>query len=109
MAEHEIKQLEHQIEGAKYQLKAAQLEIKSTEKEIENNISMNTFMKEKFSNQQLYQWMAGKLAAMFFQTYKLAFDMAKSAERAFWPGKVWGWTSITWKKHTSTPTTAGLK
>jgi hypothetical protein len=83
MATSEIKQLEFQIKGAEHQLKAAQHELESTKMEIKNNEAMKTFMKEKFSNEQLYLWMSGKLAAMFFQTYKLAFDMAKSAERAF--------------------------
>lgn len=83
MAIEEMKQLDIQIQGAKYAIKSAQLELKSTEKEIENNESMTTFMKEKFSNMQLYQWMAQKLSGMFFQTYKIAHDMAKAAERAF--------------------------
>jgi len=83
MAESEIKQLEAQIEGAKYQIKVARLEIESTEKEIKQNESMNSFMKNKFSNEQLYQWMTSKLSGLFFQTYKLAHDMAKSAEKAY--------------------------
>jgi hypothetical protein len=83
MAESEERQLAHQIKGAEYQIEAARLELQSTEKEISNNKAMNTFMKEKFSSEQLYQWMAGRLSGLFFQTYKLALDMARAAERAF--------------------------
>ncbi|MDJ0518511.1 MAG: hemopexin repeat-containing protein [Trichodesmium sp. MO_231.B1] len=83
MAESEIKQLEAQIEGAKFQIKVARLEIQSTEKEIKQNESMKRFMTSKFSNEQLYQWMTSKLSGLFFQTYKLAHDMAKSAEKAY--------------------------
>ncbi|AOW98559.1 hypothetical protein BJP34_03050 [Moorena producens PAL-8-15-08-1] len=83
MAESEIKQLEAQIEGAKYQIAVARLEIQSTEKEIKQNESMKRFMTSKFSNEQLYQWMTSKLSGLFFQTYKLAHDMAKSAEKAY--------------------------
>ncbi|MGK7948373.1 MAG: hypothetical protein AB4368_06080 [Xenococcaceae cyanobacterium] len=79
----EVKQLEAQIQGAKYQIEVARLEIQSTEKEIKQNETMNTFMKSKFSNEQLYQWMTSKLSGLFFQTYKLGHDMAKSAEKAF--------------------------
>ncbi|WP_293116023.1 hemopexin repeat-containing protein [Moorena sp. SIO4G3] len=83
MSESEIKQLEAQIEGAKFQINVARLEIQSTEKEIKQNESMKRFMTSKFSNEQLYQWMTSKLSGLYFQTYKLAHDMAKSAEKAY--------------------------
>jgi hypothetical protein len=79
----EIEQLDHQIAGANWQIRAAEHELAAHEKEAEHNQSIHTFMKEKFSNQQLYQWMSGKLSALYFQTYKLAHDMAKAAERSF--------------------------
>jgi hypothetical protein len=82
MAIHEMKQLDIQIEGARHAIKAAEYEIQSLDKEIENNESMRTFMKEKFSNEQLYRWMMGKLSGMFFQTYKLAHDMSRAAQRS---------------------------
>jgi hypothetical protein len=83
IATSEMTQLAAQIEGAKYQIKAAQLELKSTDQEIKQNESMNRFMQNKFSNEQLYQWMTSKLAGLFFQAYKLAHDMAKAAEKAY--------------------------
>ncbi|NEP51816.1 MAG: hypothetical protein F6K65_24695 [Moorea sp. SIO3C2] len=83
MAESEIKQLEAQIEGAKLQIQVARLEIQSTEKEIKQNESMKRFMTSKFSNEQLYQWMTSKLSGLYFQTYKLAHDMALAAEKAY--------------------------
>ncbi|WP_424101523.1 hemopexin repeat-containing protein [Moorena producens] len=83
MSESEIKQLSAQIEGAKFQINVARLEIQSTEKEIKQNESMKRFMTSKFSNEQLYQWMTSKLSGLYFQTYKLAHDMAKSAEKAY--------------------------
>ncbi|NEO90758.1 MAG: hypothetical protein F6K56_11100, partial [Moorea sp. SIO3G5] len=83
LAESEIIQLEAQIEGAKYRINAARLEIEMSEKEIKHNESMKSFMTSKFSNEQLYQWMTSQLSGLYFQTYKLAHDMAKSAEKAF--------------------------
>lgn len=83
LADSDVKQIEHQIKGAEWQIKIAEQEIRILEKEIEQNTSMKTFMKDKFTNEQLYQWMAGKLSGLFFQTYKLAHDMAKYAEKAF--------------------------
>jgi hypothetical protein len=79
----EIAQMEEQLKGAEFQKKAAQQEIAILEQQIEHNASITTFMKDKFSNQQLYQWMIGKLSGIYFQTYKLAHDMARYAEQAF--------------------------
>lgn len=83
VSESEVKQLDFQINGAEWQKKIAQREIQIMDKEVEQNESITTFMQDKFTNQQLYQWMASKLSGLFFQTYKLAFDMSKAAEKAF--------------------------
>ncbi|WP_027709574.1 hemopexin repeat-containing protein [Zooshikella ganghwensis] len=83
MAKSEIIQLEYQIEGAKWSIKSAEQELVVHDKEVEHTKSMNTFMKEKFSNEQLYQWMTSKLSKLFFQTYQMAYDLAKGAEKAY--------------------------
>ncbi len=83
MAESDIKQIDAQIAGSKIQYQVAQYEIALHEKEIEHNESISNFMKQKFSNQQLYQWMSSKLSGLYYQTYKLAYDMAKYAEKSF--------------------------
>ena len=83
MAESDIKQMDAQIAGAKLQYKVAQYEIALQEKEIEHNESISNFMTQKFSNKQLYQWMSSKLSGLYYQTYKMAYDMAKYAEKSF--------------------------
>ena len=40
-------------------------------------------MRDKFTNQQLYQWMASRLSGTYFQTYRMAHDMARYAEQAY--------------------------
>ncbi|MGA9377611.1 MAG: hypothetical protein WBV73_02320, partial [Phormidium sp.] len=82
-AKSDVIQLTAQLEGAKLQENIAQREIEILEKEIEHNESIKTFMKGKFTNAQLYQWMVSKLSGMYFQTYNMAYEMAKSAEKAF--------------------------
>jgi hypothetical protein len=49
---------------------------------IKNNLSIDTFLRSKFTSQQLYQWMVGKLSAVYFQTYNLALQYAKAAQRS---------------------------
>jgi hypothetical protein len=83
MAASDARQIEAQISGAEFQLAVAQREAEILEKEIQHNASVATFYKDKFTNEQLYLWMAGKLSGLFFQYYKMAVDMARYAERAF--------------------------
>ncbi|MEM8809807.1 MAG: neuraminidase-like domain-containing protein, partial [Cyanobacteria bacterium P01_G01_bin.38] len=80
---HDKTQIKAQIEGAELQLKIAEYELAIHEKEIAHHQSISTFMTRKFSNQQLYQWMSGQLSELYYQTYKIAYDMAKAAEKAF--------------------------
>lgn len=83
MAKSEKKQLEYQINGSKISELMAQHEMDILEEEIRQNESVKTFMTSKFTNKELYSWMAGKLSTLYFQTYKLAHDMAKYAQKAF--------------------------
>lgn len=90
LATSEIAQLKRQIAAAEIQVTIAQREIQVQQQQIRNNQSIDTFMKSKFTNQQLYRWMVGKLSAVYFQTYQLALEYAKGAQRALqfemgWP------------------------
>ena len=38
------------------------------------------FLRTKFTNEDLYTWMQGELSKIFYDCYKLAFDVAKKAE-----------------------------
>jgi hypothetical protein len=40
-------------------------------------------MRNKYTNQELYNWLVGQIAAVYFQTYKMAYDIARQAEKAF--------------------------
>jgi Tc toxin complex TcA C-terminal TcB-binding domain len=37
-------------------------------------------MRSKFTSQQLYDWMVAQIAAVYFQSYQLAYDAAKRAQ-----------------------------
>lgn len=80
---HEIVQISHQLEGARLHQKIAQRELDILDKQAAHNVAVTTFMRSKFSNAQLYQWMVGKLAGLYYQSYSMAYEMAKSAEKAF--------------------------
>lgn len=79
---HDIEQITRQINAADIQVEIARQEIQVQRRQIRNNQSIDTFMRSKFTSQQLYRWMVGKLSALYFQTYQLALDYAKAAARA---------------------------
>jgi hypothetical protein len=79
----DIEQIGAQVKGAEWQIKAAEREIAIAERQIEHNEAINRFYRSKFTNQELYEWMAGRLAAIHYQTYQLALGMARAAERSF--------------------------
>ncbi len=83
LADKELAQLDRQIA-------AADLRVAIAEKELENQIDQtddakatDEFMRSKYTNEELYQWQVGQISGVYFQSYKLAYDLAKRAERCF--------------------------
>jgi hypothetical protein len=79
----DVEQISVQVKGAEWQIRAAEREMALAERQIEHNEAISRFYRSKFTNQELYEWMAGRLAGIHYQTYQLALGMARAAERAF--------------------------
>ncbi|SPL95789.1 Insecticidal toxin complex protein TccB3 [[Actinomadura] parvosata subsp. kistnae] len=83
VARNDAAQLGHQVTAAELRLKAAQREQEILERQIANLEAVNAFMTGKFTNLQLYQWMAGRLSGLYYQAYAMAYEMARAAQRAY--------------------------
>jgi Tc toxin complex TcA C-terminal TcB-binding domain/Neuraminidase-like domain/Salmonella virulence plasmid 28.1kDa A protein/Hemopexin len=83
LATHDTEQIGYQIAGTQIQIQIAQKEIEVQKKQIKHNEDIDNFLRSKFTNKQLYQWMAGKLAGVYFQSYQMALELAKGLQRAF--------------------------
>ncbi|WP_135079060.1 neuraminidase-like domain-containing protein [Terasakiella sp. SH-1] len=83
MAEHETVQIKHQVEAAQFQQKVARNEAALLQKNIEQEQKVEKFLKTKFTNQELYQWMVGRLSALYSQAFQLAYELACQAEAAW--------------------------
>lgn len=79
----EIIQLDKQITSADIQFQIAQKELKNHQQQIENSQQTEAFLRTKFSNQELYQWMKEQIYSVYQQSYNLAYEMAKKAEKAY--------------------------
>jgi len=79
----EIIQLDKQITSADIQLQIAQKELKNHKQQIENSQQTEAFLRTKFSNQELYQWMKEQIFSVYQQSYNLAYQMAKKTEKSY--------------------------
>ncbi len=83
LATKELKQVEKQIAAAEIRLAISDSELINHDTQIENAKEVDEYMRGKFTNQQLYSWMVGQISGIYFQSYQLAYDVSKRAERAF--------------------------
>ena len=79
----ELLQIDHQILGAQIRQAVAELELRNHKVQVENSRTMDEEMHNKFTNEDLYEWMVSELSFSYFQAYKLAMDVAKKAERCY--------------------------
>jgi hypothetical protein len=77
----ELVQIDRQLAAADIRLAIAERELQNHDLQIEQNREADQFMHEKFTNVDLFGWMVGQISALYFQTYQLAFDLARRAER----------------------------
>ncbi|WP_437780974.1 neuraminidase-like domain-containing protein [Sorangium sp. So ce1097] len=83
LARKEIEQINQQIVAAQIRRDIAQRELENHETQMEHAEEVRDFLQEKFTSRDLYQWMVRELSRTYQQVYKLAYDVAKSAERTF--------------------------
>ena len=83
LAETELPQIDKQVAAAEIRKSIAERELANHDQQRENLEKELEYMQSKFTNQELYDWMINQLSTLFFQTYQLAYDTAKRAERCF--------------------------
>ena len=80
LAAREVKQIEQQVTAAQIRLAIAQRELANHDLQIDNARATDEFLRDKYTSQDLYQWMIGQVSGVYFQSYQLAYDLAKRAE-----------------------------
>jgi hypothetical protein len=76
----ELAQLDKQISAAAIRVAISEKELSNHDLQIDNSKEIDEFMKSKYTNQELYDWMIGQISTVYFQSYQLAYDLAKKAE-----------------------------
>lgn len=81
-----LKEIDHitaQKTAATTQVEIAKAERKAHDKRIANAKAVDAFMRHRYTNDQLYGWMADQIKLVYKQAYNLAFRMALAAEQAY--------------------------
>jgi hypothetical protein len=79
----ELASIEKQITAAEIRKEIAETDLRNHELQIDNAKKTDEFMRSKFTNKELYDWMIGQISAVYFRSYQLAHDFAKKAERCY--------------------------
>jgi hypothetical protein len=83
LAKKELASIEKQITAAEIRKEIAETDLKNHELQIDNAKKTDEFMRSKFTNKELYDWMIGQISSVYFRAYQLAHDFAKKAERSY--------------------------
>ncbi|UPZ15121.1 neuraminidase-like domain-containing protein [Flavobacterium humidisoli] len=83
LAEKEISSIEKQISAAELRKEISETDLRNHDIQIENAKKTDEFMRSKFTNKELYDWMIGQISSVYFSAYKLSHDFAKKAERSY--------------------------
>ena len=81
LAARELMQIGRQIISSLIREQITRHEYENLKKQIEQAQEMDQFLHEKFTNEELYGWMQGELSKLYYEYYKLAFDVARKAEQ----------------------------
>jgi len=83
LAAKELEQVKKQILAGDIRLQIVERDLVNHDKQREQSREVSDYLRGKFTNQDLYGWMGGQLSALYFQSYQMAYDLAKRAERAY--------------------------
>jgi len=77
----ELIHIGRQIIGSLIAEQVAYHEYLNVKKQIENSQEVDQFIREKFTNEELYAWMQGEISRLYYEYYRFAFDTARKAEQ----------------------------
>jgi hypothetical protein len=83
LANLDIATINQQISTAQLHLTLCQDDLTSHKASVAQQTAVDAFLKSKYTNTELYQWMVGQIKNVYFNGYNLAFDAATKLERSF--------------------------
>lgn len=81
LATSELVQYGRQIISSLIREQITKKEYENHLKQIEQAEEIAAFYQDKFTNEELYNWMQGEISKVYFECYKFAYDIAKKSEQ----------------------------
>jgi len=82
-AKQELVQIDKQITAAQIRVEMAKTELRHQELQLKHSRETDAFLKGKYTNKELYAYLREQVSALYFQSYQLAYEMARRAERCY--------------------------
>lgn len=83
LSKYDMAQISYQIDANEINQAIRERELENHKVSIQQNKETETFLRTKFTNEELYQWMVTRISNVYFQTYSIAYELALSAQRAY--------------------------
>lgn len=81
--EFEKLRIETQIETAQIREDISKKDLESHDLQIKNSQEIESYLKTKYSGPELYQWILTQINGLYYQSYQMAYKLAKQAERTY--------------------------
>jgi hypothetical protein len=81
LAAHDVMQIGRQILTSLIAEQAMRRDYLNTQEAITKSQETDDFLRDKFTNGELYGWMQGELSRLYYEYYRFAFDTARRAEQ----------------------------
>lgn len=78
-----IGQINAQLAANQYAISAAQQDYSITQTQYQQSQDVLNFLQTKFTNEDLYVWMAGQLSTLYYQAYQMALELAQQAQTCY--------------------------
>lgn len=83
IADLELKQIDKQLIASEIRLAITEKDLSNHEVQMEQSKKVDDYLRGKFTNKELYEHMVKQSSSIFFQSYQLAYDLAKKAEKCY--------------------------
>jgi hypothetical protein len=81
-AQHEVSQTEAQIQSQQQQVIMAQKQLSVSQQEFANQQAVYNLQTTRFTGLELYNWMSGRLASLYYQLYDTALSLCLGSKNA---------------------------
>ena len=83
LADKDMELISMQIEAAEVRHQIAGRELINHDLQRDQSRTIEQWMRSKYTSDQLYDWIVSQISAVHYQSYALAYDVARQAERCY--------------------------